>query len=302
MLMANAFNVESQPKSEDGSPTKQPQSPVKGVFKKRVSQEPIQLHHHKTPASETKSNIIPKTIEDVPFRRQDRRILNARKKRVINRQIIKCTVMLGILLIAGGAGLIVLYILFKDNPDLWFVNPFIIIGITIIVCGVMFVGFSIETCIKLKKSLSRVQDPEIDEITNLHHIKHWIEPDLIPFGWGQDESENGMLTDEALDTATLKDDDVYAGNPHTHILEIRADFTDENPHITMKALHNTHEAFEEDSESIPKEIFDESLRYSGVDRPKLSINRSSPVPQRRGSFMDPEEKIANLFASQGSRV
>ena len=62
--MANAFNVENQQKSEEGSPTKQPQSPVKGVFKKRVSQEPIQLHHHhKTPASETKSNIIPKTIE-----------------------------------------------------------------------------------------------------------------------------------------------------------------------------------------------------------------------------------------------
>ena len=113
-----------------------------------------------------------------------------------------------------------------------------------------------------------------------------------------------MLTDDGIDTATLKDDDVYAGNLH-HILEIRADFSDENPHITMKTLNsNAIEAVydDDDLESIPKEIFDESLRYSGVDRPKLSINRSSPVPQRRGSFMDPEEKIANLFASQGSRV
>ena len=88
--MANAFGqVDNNPNSEDASPTKQPNSPVKGVFqaalhKKRVSQEPIH-HHHKAPASESKSNIIPKTIEDVPFRRQDRRILNARKKRVINR-------------------------------------------------------------------------------------------------------------------------------------------------------------------------------------------------------------------------
>ena len=116
-----------------------------------------------------------------------------------------------------------------------------------------------------------------------------------------------MLTDDDIDTATLKDDDVYAGNPH-HILEIRADFSDENPHITMKTLNSNAMASgsleddEDDLESIPKEIFDESLRYSGVDRPKLSINRSSPLPQRRGSFMDPEEKIANLFASQGSRV
>ena len=105
---------------------------------------------------------------------------------------------------------------------------------------------------------------------------------------------NGMLNDDGMDTATLKDDDVYAGNPH-HILEIRADFTnDENPHITMKALNTLEDDLEE---SIPKEIFDESLRYSAVDRPKLSINRSSPLPQRRGSFMDPEEKIANLFVS-----
>ena len=128
---------------------------------------------------------------------------------------------------------------------------------------------------------------------------------MIPFGWGQEEDGNGMLTDDDIDTATLKDDDVYAGNPH-HILEIRADFSDENPHITMKTLNSNGMASadddEEDLESIPKEIFDESLRYSGVDRPKLSINRSSPLPQRRGSFMDPEEKIANLFASQGSRV
>ena len=130
---------------------------------------------------------------------------------------------------------------------------------------------------------------------------------MIPFGWGQEEDGNGMLTDDDIDTATLKDDDVYAGNPH-HILEIRADFSDENPHITMKTLNSNAMASgsleddEDDLESIPKEIFDESLRYSGVDRPKLSINRSSPLPQRRGSFMDPEEKIANLFASQGSRV
>ena len=74
------------------SPTKPSGSPVKGVFqaaiKKRVSQEPIHMHKHhgnKTPVSESKSNTIPTTIEDVPFRRQDRRILNARKKRVINR-------------------------------------------------------------------------------------------------------------------------------------------------------------------------------------------------------------------------
>lgn len=67
----------------------------------------------------------------------------------------------------------------------------------------------------------------------------------------------------------------------------------ENPHLALKM--DT-----EDLESIPKEIFDESLRYSGVDRPKLSVVRSSPVPQRRGSFSDPQEKIAHLFNGSGS--
>ena len=94
MLQAFANASDNNPSTaEDGSPTKpQAGSPVKGVFqaamKKRVSQEPLNPHKHhnnKTPVSESKSNIIPKTIEDVPFRRQDRRILNARKKRVINR-------------------------------------------------------------------------------------------------------------------------------------------------------------------------------------------------------------------------
>ena len=94
MLQAFANASDNNPSTtEDGSPTKpQAGSPVKGVFqaamKKRVSQEPLNPHKHhnnKIPVSESKSNIIPKTIEDVPFRRQDRRILNARKKRVINR-------------------------------------------------------------------------------------------------------------------------------------------------------------------------------------------------------------------------
>ena len=112
------------------------------------------------------------------------------------RQIIKCTVALGILLIALGVGLFVLFLFFREgkklgiflcsvftlnlisDPNYWFVNPFSVIGITITVCGLMFVGFSIEACIQLKQNLSRVQDPEIDDITNLHHIKHWIEPGM----------------------------------------------------------------------------------------------------------------------------
>jgi len=163
-----------------------------------------------------------------------------------------------------------------------------------IVCGVMFSAFTIETCVGLRGNLARVQDTEIDTIKNLHLIKHWVEPELIPFGWGHNDSADsnfaaggtdahaaGMINDShevVVDRATLKDDDVYAGNPHA-ILEI----------MQEDMMNN------EDHDSIPKDIFDESLRYSGVDRPSLSISKSSPLNQRRGSFEDHGEKIANLF-------
>ena len=68
-----------------------------------------------------------------------------------------------------------------------------------------------------------------------------------------------------------------------------------NPDSTDHDLEMT-----ETSLNISKTIFDESLRYSNVDRPSLSIKPSSPVAQRRGSFEDPNEKIANLFHSNGS--
>ena len=68
-----------------------------------------------------------------------------------------------------------------------------------------------------------------------------------------------------------------------------------NPYSTDHDMEMT-----ETSLNISKTIFDESLRYSNVDRPSLSIKPSSPVPQRRGSFEDPNEKIANLFHSNGS--
>ena len=70
--------------------------------------------------------------------------------------------------------------------------------------------------------------------------------------------------------------------------------------VQIEAATTPVEDVEAVEESIPKDIFDESLRYSDVDRPKLSIIASAPLPQRRGSFEDPNEKIANLFNSMNS--
>ena len=113
-----------------------------------------------------------------------------------------------------------------------------------------------------------------------------------------------------LDQAILKDDNVYAGNHQLlrvhqiDSLQIEEVGTDEDEIVHVSNMKAQIEATSEDTEArqspIPKDIFDESLRYSAVDRPKLSVITSAPLPPRRGSFEDPNEKIANLFNSMNS--
>ena len=67
------------------------------------------------------------------------------------------------------------FVLFSDK-EFWFVDSFLILGIMVVICAVMFGAFTIETCISLRKAIARVQDKEIDKISNLHLVKHWIEP------------------------------------------------------------------------------------------------------------------------------
>ena len=60
------------------------------------------------------------TIEDVPFRRQDRRILNSRKKRVILRHMYRCSCIMALFLLMGGSALVTLYILFINGEFIIF--------------------------------------------------------------------------------------------------------------------------------------------------------------------------------------
>ena len=58
--------------------------------------------------------------------------------------------------------------------------------------GLITLTFSVEVCFRLYKAKKRVQDPELDNLINPHEIKHWMDPKLIPFGWGlfkEDEDE-----------------------------------------------------------------------------------------------------------------
>ena len=55
-------------------------------------------------------------------------------------------------------------------------QPFVIIGPVLICSGLAIMLFAIEVLMRLVKNARRVKDPELDNITNLHHVKHWVDP------------------------------------------------------------------------------------------------------------------------------
>ena len=115
MSQQNKIQGES---SGDMSPTKQHGSPVKGVMNalsKPGGHNAPRLSLNKPHAKPEKGPEAPMTIEDVPFRRQDRRVLNSRKKRVIDRHIIKCALTIAIFLLLAGSALVALNIMFKSG-------------------------------------------------------------------------------------------------------------------------------------------------------------------------------------------
>ena len=83
------------------------------LSKHRVSQEPLSSLHK--PVKKIEGMDIPEKIEDVPFRRQDRRILNARKKRIIAKRIICFGITTCLTFLGLGIALIVIYCLFQKG-------------------------------------------------------------------------------------------------------------------------------------------------------------------------------------------
>jgi hypothetical protein len=55
----------------------------------------------------------------------------------------------------------------------------VIVGGVLCFFGVLFIVFSIEICLRIKKHVERFKDPEIDGTGNIHKIKHWIQPGLL---------------------------------------------------------------------------------------------------------------------------
>jgi len=138
--------------------------------------------------------VVPTRIEDVPFRRQDRRTLNARYRRIMDRKLIVFIVGAGLLLLFLGITLVFLYSQFRYEKR--YMEPFIVIGPVLIGGGIMTVLFSVEVCYRLYRANKRVQDPDLDKIVNPHEVKHWMDPQLIPFGWGLFKDDQEVITIE----------------------------------------------------------------------------------------------------------
>jgi len=162
---------------EEGEPET---SPVKTVLGSLPTAHAVASRIH--PEDKDLAGKVPLTIEQVPFRRQDRRILNARNRRLMDKKLILFLVGLGLLLILVGGGVLVLNVFYQQQ--LAPVRPFIVIGPVLAGAGLFSLLFSVEVCVRLRRSQQRVQDPDLDNLVNIHEIKHWIEPRYIPFGWG----------------------------------------------------------------------------------------------------------------------
>ena len=62
--------------------------------------------------------------------------------------------------------------------------------------GSMCLFLSGEVCLRLYKKTKKVLDPDLDNIANPHEVKHWMDPKLIPFGWGLFEVDDEIIVIE----------------------------------------------------------------------------------------------------------
>ena len=144
-------------------------------------------------------------------RRQDRLTLNVRNRMDRDRKLIFFIVGMGVLLIAIGLGLLLLYKLYGE--DVKEIRPVVVIGkftnqnqifhssvLTsgpcLLAAGGMCLFLSGEVCLRLYKQTKKVLDPDLDNIANPHEVKHWMDPRLIPFGWGLFDLDDEVIVIE----------------------------------------------------------------------------------------------------------
>ena len=122
---------------------------------------------------------------------------------LLTRKLILFIVSCGLFLIITGTLLLIIYNFYQaEYKD---VRPAIVIGKilrnlasttgagaaklifsgpVLLAGGFMTLLFSLEVCIRLYKETKREADPDLDNLTNPHEVKHWMDPKIIPYGWG----------------------------------------------------------------------------------------------------------------------
>ena len=81
--------------------------------------------------------------------------------------------------------------LFATLNQLWCV-----LGPCLLAAGAMCLFLSGEVCLRLYKQTKKVLDPDLDNIANPHEVKHWMDPRLIPFGWGLFDIDDEVIVIE----------------------------------------------------------------------------------------------------------
>jgi len=115
----------------------------------------------------------------------------------MDKKLIIFIVSVGLLLICLGSVLIALYNFHQEEYK--HMRPFIVIGPVLIGGGFITLLCSVEVCVRLYKAKKRVQDPELDNLINPHEVKHWMDPKIIPFGWGlfAEDGDEVLVIDKA---------------------------------------------------------------------------------------------------------
>jgi len=188
-------------------------SPVKSVLASFGTQDNKQ-EVTKRGLRATEKLLRPTKIEEVPFRRQDQRTLNARYRRRMDKRLILCISGSSLLLLVLGISLLVVHQMYQEGNS--HIRPFIVIGPVLIGGGVMTALFSLEVCQRLYVSKKRILDPEVDSLVNPHEVKHWMDPQLIPYGWGLFTEKDEVILVEQEEEEETKEEKIQAGKADSH--------------------------------------------------------------------------------------
>ena len=137
-----------------------------------------------------------------------RRALNALRKRRSDKHMICCLSLTAVVLLAAGAGAGAAWRLL--SAEVSWLGPLVILGPILVLAGILVIGFTVEICVRLRRQVKRqtilllyqshsrlnlttdqftrycegggksmifrVMDPSLLKTSNLHEVKHWVEP------------------------------------------------------------------------------------------------------------------------------